>query len=96
MIRFWDALFAGRIVAPSLVERMTAVVTDEPPECYGLGFWLGPGGSSVHLEGMDAGVSLRSGADRRGGLRYCLIANNSADVWPLARIVTQHLDSGHT
>lgn len=92
MIRFWDALFAGRIVAPSLVEQMTTVVTDEPPECYGLGFWLGPGGCSVHLEGMDAGVSLRSGADRHSGLRYCLIANNSADVWPLARIVKRYLD----
>lgn len=94
MIRFWDALFSGRIVDPSLVERMTAVVTDEPPERYGLGFWLGHEGSSVHLVGMDAGVSLHSGADRRSGLRYCLIANNSADVWPLARIVTRYLDGG--
>jgi len=92
MIRFWDALLAGRIVDRLLVERMTALVTDEPPEHYGLGFWLGPEGSSVHLIGMDAGVSLHSGADRRSGLRYCLIANNSADVWPLARIVQQYLD----
>ncbi|MEL6983220.1 MAG: serine hydrolase domain-containing protein [Actinomycetota bacterium] len=93
MLRFWDAFLAGRIVGPDLVERLTAITHHEPPESYGLGFWIGPD-DNVFLEGMDAGVSLRSGVHRPSGLRYCLIANNSSDVWPLARIVQEHLDAG--
>lgn len=92
-MQFWDALFAGHIVAPALVERMTAVRTDAPPELYGLGFWIGPDRTTVQLEGMDAGVSMRTGANPETGFGYCLIANNSADVWPLAAIVDRHLHS---
>ncbi|MEM9564640.1 MAG: serine hydrolase domain-containing protein [Actinomycetota bacterium] len=91
LLRFWAALFAGRIVDRALVEQMTSVVSDEPPERYGLGFWIGPDRATVQLEGMDAGVSLRTGANPRTGLRYALIANNSSDVWSLAKIVDRHL-----
>lgn len=91
MMRFWQALLAGRIVGPSLVHRMTTVHNTHPPEYYGLGFWIAPDRTTVQLEGMDAGVSLRSGANPISGLRYCLIANKSADVWPLASIVDRHL-----
>jgi|GEM_PF-6108422 len=31
---------------------------------YGRGFWLGPAADHVWIEGMDAGVSFRSGAFR--------------------------------
>lgn len=91
MMRFWDALLAGRIVQRSLVERMTTVANGVDPEYYGLGFWIGPDRKTVQLEGMDAGVSMRTGANPVTGLRYCLMANNSSDVWPLAAIVDQHL-----
>ncbi len=91
MLRFWDALLGGRIVDPALVERMTTAARPaEDDRFYGLGFWIGPNRLTVQLEGMDAGVSLRSGADP-SGLRYCLIANDSAGVWPLAAIVDRHL-----
>lgn len=92
MVRFWDAFLAGRIVGPDLVARMTSITHHEPPESYGLGFWIGPGPDTVFLEGMDAGVSLRSGVHRASGLRYCVIANNSSDVWPLARVIDRYLD----
>ena len=92
LLRFWDALLDGRIVGSELVARMTSVVSDDGAgHRYGLGFWIGADGATVQLEGMDAGVSMRSGADPRSGLRYCLLANNSADVWPLARIVDRYL-----
>ncbi len=96
MVRFWDALLAGRIVDTSLVERMTTarVVAGSGHESgalsYGLGFWIGKDGTTVQLEGMDAGVSMRSGANRQTGLCYCFIANNSSDVWPLAKIIDDY------
>lgn len=91
MMRFWQALLAGRIVGPTLLDRMTTVHNADLHEHYGLGFWMGPDRTTVQLEGMDAGVSMRSGANPLSGLRYCLIANNSADVWPLASIIDRHL-----
>ncbi len=45
----------------------------------------------MQLEGEDAGASFRTGANPVSGLRYCLIANNSTDVWPLASIVDRHI-----
>lgn len=91
LLRFWSALFDGRIVGRPLVERMTAVANESSDGLYGLGFWIGPDRTTVQLEGMDAGVSLRTGANPATGLRFALIANNSSDVWPLARIVDRHL-----
>lgn len=93
MIRFWHALLDGRIVPRPLVDRMTTVNVraeidrSESKHSYGLGFWLGPDGATVVLEGEDAGVSFRSGTDLATGLTFCFIANNATDVWPLATIV---------
>jgi hypothetical protein len=61
---------------------------------YGLGFWIATDRTTVFLEGVDPGVSLRSGSNPVSGLRFCLIANNSADVWPLAKIVDRYLRVG--
>ncbi len=100
MMEFWDAVFAGRIVAPALVDRMTtvdeSVFGDWSPtrDRYGLGFWIAPDRTTVMLEGMDAGVSFRSGANPTTGLRFCLVANNSSDVWPLAKTVDRFLRDG--
>lgn len=96
MMRFWEALLDGRIVARHLVDRMTApnhAFADQPTadEFYGLGFWIGRDRTTVQLEGEDAGVSLRSGVNPVSGWGYCVIANNAADVWPLARVIDGHL-----
>lgn len=91
MIRFWRAFLAGEIVGSPLVAEITKPAHDAPPNIYGLGFWIGPDYKTVQLVGMDAGVSLWSGANPNTGFRYCFIANNSSDVWPLASIVDDHL-----
>lgn len=96
MLRFWDALIAGRIVDRPFVERMTTpnqgFASQEPgASSYGLGFWIGADGTTVQLVGEDAGVSLHSGINPISGLRYCMIANNADDVWPLARIINRHI-----
>ncbi len=91
MHRFWSALFDGRIVCPELVARMTSIHNEGAKHGYGLGFWIGPDRQMVQLEGMDAGVSMRSGSHPDGSLSYCLLANDSSGVWPLVRIIDGYL-----
>ena len=91
MVRFWNALFAGDIVEPSLADTMiTPHQQHAAGRQYGLGFWISPDGSTVLLEGMDAGVSMRSGVHVATGLTFCVIANNSSDAWPLVKIIDRH------
>lgn len=87
LIRFWTALFDGRIVGPALVERMTRPAAGAAFGRCGLGFWIGPDRRTVQLEGMDAGVSVCSGANPDTGFVYSVLANDSSGAWPLARAV---------
>ncbi len=91
MAAFWQGLFTGRLLLPSMVETMTTARsdTDEDGHDYGLGFWLVTGGTAVVLEGMDAGVSCRSLYDPASGATYTILANDSSGAWPVAR----HLES---
>ena len=87
--RFWPALFAGRIIPLPLVEDMVRPRNHVPSESkwYGLGFWLHPDRSTVMLEGHDAGVSFRSGYDRRSEVLYTVMSNTSAGAWPLVSLL---------
>lgn len=91
LMRFWDALLGGRIVDPTSVARMTSVSSDGPSGRYGLGFWLDARTGAVVLEGMDAGVSFRSGAVPGTGTVFCVVANDSHGAWPLARVIDDAL-----
>lgn len=92
LLRFWSALFEGRIVGAETVARLTSLVSAGPWGRYGSGFWIGPDGTTVQLEGMDAGVSLRTGANPETGFVYCLVANDSTGVWPLATLIDRYLE----
>jgi CubicO group peptidase (beta-lactamase class C family) len=61
LVRFWDALLAGRIVPRALVDDMLRERTPETDDemAYGLGFWL-PEPGVVQLVGQDAGSSFSS------------------------------------
>ena len=93
--RFWEALFAGRIVAPEWVARMTVPSGDFPEgkHRYGLGFWLAPEGPAVLLEGYDAGISFRSRYDPSSGASWTVASNTSEGAWPVARRISELLDS---
>lgn len=87
--RFWEALFAGRIVTPETVASMTTPRHDVPDEGkrYGLGFWLHATGPAVILEGMDAGVSFRSTHDPTTGATVSVLSNTSWGAWPMLKAI---------
>lgn len=85
---FWDAFSTGRIVSLESVAAMTAEVSvHDDTRSYGRGFWLGPRADHVWFEGMDAGVSFQSGVFRDTDVRYSVLSNTSAGVWPLVRTI---------
>jgi CubicO group peptidase (beta-lactamase class C family) len=90
--KFWQALFAGKIV--SSVSLMTTARSESPKDKlhYGLGFWLPTGKDTVMLEGYDAGVSFRSTHNPATGLTYTVISNSSEGTWPIARRLAELLD----
>ena len=86
---FWEALFAGRIVAREWVAEMTRPRSDSPEDDrrYGLGFWLHGTTDAVMLEGYDAGVSFRSLHDPVAGVTATVISNWSNGAWPLVPLL---------
>jgi CubicO group peptidase (beta-lactamase class C family) len=85
--RLWEALFAGLVVPPDWVARMTTPSGSFPAgkRRYGLGFWLAPDGAAVELEGADAGISFRSRYDPATGASWTVVSNTSDGAWPVAR-----------
>jgi CubicO group peptidase (beta-lactamase class C family) len=88
---FWSAFFAGRIVSTDWVAELVRPRSDVPRQSmrYGLGFWLAQSGSTVLLEGSDAGVSFRSGHDPLRGTTHTVISNTSDGAWPIARLLAE-------
>jgi CubicO group peptidase (beta-lactamase class C family) len=89
--KLWVALFEGRIVPLDRVAEMTRPHSEDGARRYGLGFWLDTSGDLVMLEGMDAGVSFRSGHDPRSDLTHTVISNTTDGAWPLARLLRDRL-----
>lgn len=93
--RLWHALFDGRIVPAAVRNSMMEPRSTTPNQGlrYGLGFYLHPTGSAVVLEGLDAGVSFRSGHDPASATTYTILANTSAGAWPVAAALEAALGS---
>jgi CubicO group peptidase (beta-lactamase class C family) len=92
--RLWEAVSAGRVVAPEWVEQMTRPRSSEGPgkHRYGLGVWLHPDDDDVLvLTGADAGVSFHSVHDRARRTTWTVISNTSEGAWPLARLLRDRL-----
>ena len=96
MAALWDALFAGRIVAPATLAAMTRPTTQAADDDldYGLGFWLYPSGA-VSVHGFDAGAGFVTARDPGGRFTYTVLCNKTRGAWPvsqaLARLVAQPL-----
>jgi CubicO group peptidase (beta-lactamase class C family) len=92
--RFWAALFEDRILPRETVAEMVRLRNrSSDGDRYGLGFWLFDG-STVGLEGYDAGVSFRSRHDPATGTTWTVAANTSEGAWPVARALAQRLGEG--
>jgi len=91
--RFWDALFAGRMVSRERVAEMVRPHSDWPEEDkrYGLGFHLHATGDAVWLEGYDAGVSFASLHQPSSTITYTVISNWSKGAWPLVELLDGRL-----
>jgi CubicO group peptidase (beta-lactamase class C family) len=85
--RLWDAMFAGHILPPEWVARITSPSGDFSPgeRRYGLGFWLARDGAASQLEGYDAGISFWSEYDPATGGSWTVVSNTSEGAWPVAR-----------
>jgi CubicO group peptidase (beta-lactamase class C family) len=90
---FWEALFAGRIVAPDVVAEMVRPHSDWPEEGkrYGLGFHLHATGDAVGLEGYDAGVSFWSAHQPSSSTTYTVTSNWSQGSWPIVGLLHDRL-----
>ena len=90
---FWEALYAGRIVAPALVAELVRPHSDWPEESerYGLGFHLHETTDEAWMEGYDAGVSMFSGHHPASATTYTVIANWSQGAWPIMRLIGERL-----
>ena len=90
---FWEALHAGRLVAPALVAELVRPHSDWPEESerYGLGFHLDATGDAVWLEGYDAGVSFASLHQPSTGVTYTVISNWSDGAWPIVKLLDERL-----
>lgn len=87
---FWQALFAGGIVANDVVQEMVKPRSQGGSERYGLGFWIkNDRDTVVVLEGYDAGVSFRSAFDPETESLYTVISNTSNGAWPLVKLLDQ-------
>lgn len=91
--RFWDALFAGRIVPPERVAEMIRPHSDPPTASnrYGLGLNLHSTGDAVWLDGYDAGVSFASLHQPSRSITYSVISNWSEGAWPIAKLLDARL-----
>ncbi len=88
--RFWEALFAGRVVPPERLAEMLRPHSDWPEEQrrYGLGFHLHATTDTVWLEGYDAGVSFASVRRPASAVTYTVIANWTDGAWPVVRALS--------
>lgn len=83
VVNFWKGLLSFQILSEKSVNEMMSPQVAE--KCYGYGFWLDEkqGGSIVHFEGCDPGVSFYSAYDREKELLITLISNFGDNVWEL-------------
>ena len=88
---FWDALMAGRIVAPDTLADMMRARSDFDEELsYGLGFWL-PRSGGVSIHGFDTGVGFVSVHDPARRWSFTVMSNKSRGAWPCSQRISRLL-----
>jgi len=82
----WDAVFAGRIVAPETLAMMVRPHShcEEMSMRNGLGFWLDAVTDAVSIHGFDAGIGFVSMRDPGAQFAYSVISNKGRGAWPVS------------
>ncbi len=90
VVRFWDALFIGRIVSPATVAEMVRTRSEAPDlgMTYGLGFWLDDANHSVFMHGFDAGVGFVSTYRSEQRTTTSVLCNQSRGAWPTSQRIS--------
>ncbi len=88
MVRFWHALYTGRLLSRSMTETLLHPHVDATGDCratqYGYGVWMrqGTGGSPIHyVEGWDPGVAFLSASYPENDLVVTVACNAQRSVW---------------
>jgi CubicO group peptidase (beta-lactamase class C family) len=96
MQKFWQALFAEKVLKHDLLELFLKPYQRAESEgehvYYGHGFWsyyVPDREPILYLEGCDAGVSFRSQIMRSQDLIITMISNTIGGIWPLAKIIRE-------
>ncbi len=86
--RLWDALFAGAIVSPELVNRMTtAQGFEDDGDGYGWGCSVVDDGATIGMGGYDPGISFGSRRTPGTGTSWTVISNHTDGAWPVIRAI---------
>jgi CubicO group peptidase (beta-lactamase class C family) len=82
LVRLWQALDDGRVVAPETWAEMRRVRSSAGERAYGLGFWLEE--DAVYLTGSDTGASFLS-QHQAGAATWSVLGNTTTGAWPVVR-----------
>lgn len=92
--RLWQALFAGNIVSPDLVGRMTtAQGFEDDGDGYGWGCSVVDDGATIGFGGYDPGISFASRHTPATGTTWTVISNHTDGAWPVVRAIRAALAS---
>lgn len=83
--RFWETLFAGKLVRVEMLDRMLSRHAGDEEGSYGYGIWLAQTGDSFDpfFQGADPGVSFISYYCRASRMIVVLVSNFGDNVWNL-------------
>jgi CubicO group peptidase (beta-lactamase class C family) len=82
LLRLWQALDDGRVVAPETWAEMCRIRSTDEDRAYGLGLWLE--GDAVYLTGSDTGSSFLS-QHLPGRATWSVLGNSTKGAWPVVK-----------
>jgi len=87
--KLWHGFLAGRVVSAAMVAAFTTLTARYRDDLgYGYGLWLRDGGDVRHVEGGDAGVSVRS-THYAPMTVVTVMANSTNGAWPVDKLVNR-------
>lgn len=86
--KFWNCLFAGRLISLEMVNEMTRVQASDEEDSYGYGIWISvteDGRYIPNFMGCDPGVSFVTSFDQTTQTCIIIVSNYGDNVWKIRR-----------